>query len=431
MKKRIASLLFALSLVLSMVLPTWAESQRFADVAPGSWYFDYVETAASRGWVSGTGGGKYSPGLELSTAQFATMLVQAFFPGELAALQESGYQSAVWWDIYVEAALRAGLLDSTTLGSAFSASGRLWNEANVALVTGPMTRYDTAQMLYNTLQGLKVSVEAESWDAAGLNAFLTQTYADGAAVTAAGGGYALSVAACAGAKLMEGKDGGRFDGTAHLTRAEAATIMCAADAFASGEAGGSGGGSTGSGGGSAEGGDSSTEDGSNSTDYLEAATAASGVRPSADKSDSYPTYGFVEEANANGYHTGASVDIGNASLVYEMLDKINVYRQQQGISPFSWVRSDAAEEYTLMRARMVAENYDSRKDGAYGLEGHATRTDSAQTVFDLWKGQGGDILLSETRDFICVAQSGKTWVITFWDADQIYEVDQAAANNYK
>lgn len=400
MKKRFLSLFLALSLCGGLSAPALAaEEQTFPDVPLSYWAYEDIETAAFNGWVVGVGDGTYAPAGNLDTASFATMLVRAFFPDELSGLIAGGYQSATWWDTFLETAYRTQILTSTTVGTDFLDSGRIWDEE---LLGKPMTRYDAVQMLYNVCRSKGITFETD-----GLTDnrdYLTEAFTDGEVLCAASAAYRQSAAACRSAGLINGRNEGEFAGDAGLTRAEAAAMVCRLYAFVNGEAPDSG------------------------AIYREEATDPAGVKSSVGKRDEHPTWGLldVEKPNANGYYSGASVDIGNASLVYEFLDMVNSQRRNAGVPEVTWVESDAAEEYTLLWAKKIAANYYSER--LLGVEARASGYASAQKAFDSWK--SGSILTGDMEVYLSGARCGKAWTLILWTEDRISEVEAAAARNY-
>ena len=52
--------------------------ERFSDVAPGAWYYDNVMDAAANGYVNGYTDGTFGPTKDITRAEFATMVANAF-----------------------------------------------------------------------------------------------------------------------------------------------------------------------------------------------------------------------------------------------------------------------------------------------------------------------------------------------------------------
>ena len=68
MKKIIA----AAALALTLAVPVSAAGRDFQDVTTSHWAYNYVERAATAGWVSGVGNGRYEPESRVTGAEFVT-----------------------------------------------------------------------------------------------------------------------------------------------------------------------------------------------------------------------------------------------------------------------------------------------------------------------------------------------------------------------
>ena len=141
--KRLPGILLSLTVAAGLVLSAGAAGGTFSDVPESHWAYAYVEEMAQRGVVSGVGGGGFDPEGSVSTVQFAVMLTAAFCPESVSLNTELG---TPWWEPYLDAAGEAGYLTDTTAG--WSYQDGTWDEA---VVTDPMTRYDMAQAMWNTV----------------------------------------------------------------------------------------------------------------------------------------------------------------------------------------------------------------------------------------------------------------------------------------
>ena len=150
--KRLSACALSLALSVSMILPAGAAGATFTDVPQDHWANPYVEAMTQKGVVTGVGNGRFNPDGNLSTAEFAVMLTQAFCPKEVADPEEG----AAWWEPYLNAAWEAGYLTDTTAG--FSYADGSW-DADV--VTAPMTRYDMAQAMNNTAAAEKMTLPTD------------------------------------------------------------------------------------------------------------------------------------------------------------------------------------------------------------------------------------------------------------------------------
>ena len=84
--KRLSACALSLALSVSMILPAGAAGAAFTDVPQDHWASPYVEAMTQKGVVTGVGNGRFNPDGNLSTAEFAVMLTQAFCPKEVADL---------------------------------------------------------------------------------------------------------------------------------------------------------------------------------------------------------------------------------------------------------------------------------------------------------------------------------------------------------
>ena len=152
--KQLLCTLTALAAALSLALPAGAAGNRFSDVPRGHWACSYVEEMAQTGLVSGVGEGRFDPDGNVSAAQFAVMLTNAFCPERQAGRGEG----SPWWEPYLDAAWEAGYLADTTAG--WSYEDGTWD---AAVVEAPMTRYDMAQAMWNTVlaEGLTAPTDGE------------------------------------------------------------------------------------------------------------------------------------------------------------------------------------------------------------------------------------------------------------------------------
>ena len=152
------------------------------------------------------------------------------------------------------------------------------------------------------------------------------------------------------------------------------------------------------------------------------------------KSDEYPTTGNSETVSNNGYYTGANVDIGDAVLVYDLLDMVNEARKAEGLNELEWVKSDAAEEYTLVRAMDLAKNFSHFGGHAgIGLEVIAWGAGDAEGMFQSWmdsEGHRETLMYDENIKYMSAARCGANWIITIWADFDVENAEKAATDNY-
>ncbi len=196
MKRRFACLL-SLALCLSLA-PAALAARTFSDVPANHWAYSYVSTAVQKNWVNGMTATQYQPEGRVTGAQFLTMVVRAFYPGDISA--SSG---GAWYQPYVVAADRHSL----RAGAYISSDEDL---------TSDLTRYQMAQVMDNLLADTGRR-PTEYFDAAGsipdwdvVPTFYEQAVAET---------YALG--------LLTGVDAqGSFRGYQTMTRAQAAAVLC-------------------------------------------------------------------------------------------------------------------------------------------------------------------------------------------------------------
>lgn len=216
--RRISACALSLTLSASMILPAGAVGNTFSDVPQDHWANPYVEAMTQKGVVTGVGNGRFNPDGNLSTAEFAVMLTQAFCPEAVADPEEGG----AWWEPYLDAAWSAGYLIDTTAG--FSYIDGIWDVAytdgtwNEDVVTEPMTRYDMAQAMYNTVvaEGMALPTDEQrevAQAAIGDFASIPEDY-ESAVVAMYALGYLSGVNA-----------NGDFGGEGAMTRAQSCVVM--------------------------------------------------------------------------------------------------------------------------------------------------------------------------------------------------------------
>lgn len=150
------------------------------------------------------------------------------------------------------------------------------------------------------------------------------------------------------------------------------------------------------------------------------------------KSDKYPTTGNSETVSNNGYYTGTNIDIGSAVLVYDFLDWVNEARRAEGLHELEWVPSDAAEEYTLVRAHDLRKSF-SHFGGHAGFSAEviAWGGGDAKGMFTSWMESEGHrkTLMGENMYYMCAARDGANWIITIWDDIYINTCEKFSETN--
>lgn len=279
----------------------------------------------------------------------------------------------------------------------------------------PVNRYNMAQILFNIMT---IYNKVPSYDAAAVQAGI----ADWKSIP---DNYKDALMAVVSAGIISGVDDkGTFNGSALMNRGQAAAVLCRMyDVF-------SGTGTT----------TPATPDESDTSTSTElgqklssGATAAAGVKSSIGKNDAYPTYGNSDEVSPNGYFTGATeADIGDAQLVYELLDMVNEARAEAGVAPFQWANVDAAEEMVLIRANELTTLFShDRPNGGYAPGEVCTKgPTSASAAFSNWMNSTShrDHLMSPDYEYITAARCGNCWVISIFSV--LDDIVRYPASNY-
>lgn len=201
--RKIINIALVLALLAGLCIPAFAAGKTFTDVPAGNWAYSFVQRAADQGWVSGVGGGRYSPNSHVTYSQFAVMLGNAIYPSDMAAQAKTGQ----WWEPACSVAAQHGLWADTDMQNRPA-----WNSvANKAI-----PREQMAQVMYNALVdvGAKLpSYEEYSEVALGIGDII-DTYHDDA------------VAVCYAMGLLSGNGNGYFNPHDPMTRAQAAVVLC-------------------------------------------------------------------------------------------------------------------------------------------------------------------------------------------------------------
>lgn len=406
-KKRISMLLIA-AMLISIVAGIFASNGKptFTDVPSSHWSYSYVEKAAENGWVSGIGNGKFGVDNQVTYAEFSTMLVRAFLSEELG---HYGGHTTSWYEPYCATIAAMGIDKGTRMYDGYS---YVWSQ--------PINRYEMAQLLYNILAYKEVEL---SYNAATVQAGI----GDWNNVPS---NYRDALTAVVGAGMITGVDGkGTFNGNGLMTRGQAAVVMCRMfEVIKTGE--------------SitpvepTEPADPGASEENLGQKLPSGATAAAGVKSSIGKDDAYPTYGPSDVVSNNGYYSGATdVDIGDAELVYELLDMVNDARAAEGAPALKWTTSDQAEEYTLLRAHELTLNFShDRPNGSYNILGEVcTKGPTSSTAaYNNWMNSAAhkEILMDPGNEYMIAAKSGNRWIICLGIDGMDLTLNGYAVNNY-
>lgn len=419
-KKRI-SLLLAAAMLISIFAGIFATTSKptFSDVPANHWAYDAIEDMADRGVVAGVGDGKFGPNAFVTTAQFSVMLARLFYNDEMSEMPAN----EAWFRNAITLLASKGVLDNT--------SAALKNY-NANSVSAPMTRYDMAQTMYGLLKAEGITMPSADELLA-----TTQRIADFNTIPAQ---YTDAVKNMYYLGCLAGVDAaGNFKGEDTMSRAQACVVLARLDKTIADRGTGEGPVKP-SGPDEQEPPTETTDPGTTSTELGQklpsGATAAAGVKSSIGKDDEYPTYGPSDVVSSNGYYSGAiDVNIGDAVLVYELLDMVNVARAEEGSPALKWTTFDQAEEYTLLRAHELTSNFShDRPNGSYNILGEVCTKGPTSSVvaYNNWMNSPAhkEILMDPGHEYMIAAKSGNRWIICLGiDADDL-TLNAYALGNY-
>ena len=408
-KKRI-SLLLAAAMLISIFAGIFATTSKptFPDVPADHWAYASVNRASENGWIAGYSNGRFGPADNVTYGQFALMLGRSVDPYLISAY--GGDPSMVEWYVPCMAVMR---------GDSSYCEGTPIIDSDIhEIANEPVNRYNMAQILFNIMT---IYDKVPSYDAAAVQAGI----ADWKIIP---DNYKDALMAVVSAGIISGVDDkGTFNGSALMNRGQAAAVLCRMyDVF-------SGAGTT----------TPATPDGTDTSTSTElgqklpsGATAAAGVKSSIGKDDAYPTYGPSDVVSNNGYYSGATdVDIGDAELVYELLDMVNAARAEEGSPALKWTTSDQAEEYTLLRAHELASNFShDRPNGSYNILGEVCTNGPTSSVaaYNNWMNSAAhkEILMDPGNEYMIAARSGNRWIICLGIDGMDLTLNGYAVNNY-
>ncbi len=195
MKKRFLSILFALALLLNAMIPAYAVSTGFSDVASDAWYAQAITYVQENGLMSGVGTGRFDPDGTTSRAMLATVLYRASgSPSVSGGTHFTDTAPGSWYTDGIDWATRNGLV----VGYGNGLFG----------TNDPVSREQIATILWR---------HAGSPSAQG-----SQDFADEGSIAT----YAATAVDWARVNgIVNGKAGNRFDPKGNTTRAEVAAIL--------------------------------------------------------------------------------------------------------------------------------------------------------------------------------------------------------------
>ena len=172
----------------------------FTDLPSSHWAYKYVMEAAEKGWVSGTGNGRYNPSGKVTLAEFLTMVVKAFYPGE-----EANHPSGAWYEPYYWVADENDLMFNT--GHTIRDVNKTLNRYEMASIAAMTLKYKGGETMTSE-EREAVKSKIPDW-----NKVPSQYWLDIPLVVSRG--------------VMSGIDSnGTFAGDRSMDRAQAAVVLC-------------------------------------------------------------------------------------------------------------------------------------------------------------------------------------------------------------
>lgn len=161
------ALMLVMVTMLGMFVQAFAvyDTPTFSDVPREFWGYTYIEQAAEKGWVKGMGSGKFEPNGQVTYAQFATMLDQAFFKDDVGSYGATN----PWYTRFCNIAGEKGLFKGTDAEN-YAAAGSYANR--------PINRYEMAQVVYNIMGKINAKMPSTEEVIAQMNEMATPDYWD-------------------------------------------------------------------------------------------------------------------------------------------------------------------------------------------------------------------------------------------------------------
>lgn len=197
MKKKISVLV-----VLFLGIFGFTVSNAFSDVAPGDWYYPYVQQMVENGVMTGYPDGTFKPKGEMTRAEFASVLVktQKIEPSEQAKINFLDVRGVHWGEPFVD-------LASQYL-TGYISNGNFYFKPN-----DPVLREDAAVAIVAAK-----NLKDQEVDISLLNKFIDENDIST--------NLKRHVAIAVKNGLMNGNEDGKFNPQGFFTRAEVATLFC-------------------------------------------------------------------------------------------------------------------------------------------------------------------------------------------------------------
>jgi len=114
--------------------PSESKAQTFSDVPKSFWGYEYIETAASKGFVNGMADGTFDPDRDMTRAEFVTMLYR--MAGKLAVSQAASFSDVSaddWYSDAVNWAASKSLVNGTS-ETTFDLNGKVTRQEAMTIL---------------------------------------------------------------------------------------------------------------------------------------------------------------------------------------------------------------------------------------------------------------------------------------------------------
>ena len=153
-KKKVVSFVLSILTIVGMAMSASAASV-FTDVSEGAWYYGAVMAANDKGYMSGTGDGKFSPNNPMTRAMFVQLIANFSNDYKAENYANKSRYTDVSADAWYAAAVECAAVNNIASGTSetqFSPGKNLTRQEmvtmlyNYAVITGNDTSFSTAKM---------------------------------------------------------------------------------------------------------------------------------------------------------------------------------------------------------------------------------------------------------------------------------------------
>ena len=219
MLKKMTTMLMAVLVIMGVVaspVMAYGSNPTFSDVPTSYWAYEAIEEMAGKGIVAGIGDGKFNPSGNVTTAQFATMMVRAFYPDELTANNQT-YPD--WYGKTMHIALENGILTRLPAIYNYSTANGV-EQWDSRFVNNRMTRKEMAMMLTNYLKD-HIKIDEDLYNSVEMSSLPDYDIVDASPYD-----YYNAIQFVYSYGVIRGVDAnGTFNGDGLMTRAQACTVL--------------------------------------------------------------------------------------------------------------------------------------------------------------------------------------------------------------